>query len=67
MVATESLEIKRWRPKQSAYPYCLQIASIVLASLVVSSYWYKKAHPHEKWRIVVIFLYFCELSLTSYG
>ena len=28
---------------------------------------YQKAHPHVKQRIVVIFLYFFQLLLTSYG
>ena len=40
------------------------VASEVVASLVSR---YEKAHSREKWGIVVIFLYFCGLSLTSYG
>ena len=51
MVATESLS--------------LRIASVVVASLVVSRY--EKAHPHAKWKIIVYFLraFVNELWLTK--
>ena len=39
------------------------VASKVVASLMSR---YEKAHPHEKRRIVVIFLCFCGLLLTNY-
>ena len=40
------------------------VASEVVARLVSR---YEKALPHEKRRILVIFLYFCGFLLTSYG
>ena len=40
------------------------VASEVVARLVSR---YEKALPREKRRILVIFLYFCRSSLTSYG
>ena len=40
------------------------VASQVVARLVSK---YEKALPLEKWRILVIFVYFCGFSLTSYG
>ena len=45
-------------------PVFAAVASKVVARLVSK---YEKALPRVKWRILVIFQYFCGFSLTSYG
>ena len=45
--------------------WCVLICCLSQCSSLMSKY--QKAHPRAKWRIMVIILYFCELSLTSYG
>ena len=46
---------KKWRLERSAYAYFTAVASKIVARVIRR---YEKAHPREKWRIVVIFLYF---------